>query len=251
MATSTLAMLALLTASQAPHPPIEPKLTEIIDHRVVTVVTDDDGFNFNPPGLNLAFDLDLRPGFQFAAFDHEHVKIEARDSVGTDLTKIESGFGQPQHFEVIGTWGEEGMVYDSFTLKLGKARRDATTFSVHATVPAIVFAGIEVHNVRVASKASDLPGSKFGQDARIQMRAESGMVTVTIRPGTLKDSIEKLELVARDGEPVESISTMWNDQSVQYMFQVETEASAQVLISHRKNVHSVPVRVEIKDRPLP
>ena len=250
MAMSTLAMLALLTAPQAPHPAIQPKVQEINDHRLITLVKEDDGFNFNQPGLKVTFDLDLRAGYQFAAFDHDNANVQATDSRGTDLTKVENSFSQSP-FETMGTWTEEGMVYESLKLNLGTTRRDATSFSVRASVPAIIYAGLGEHEVSVSTKASELSSSQFGQNATIELHPKQGMASVTIRPGTLKESIEKIELLAPNGEPLESGSAMWNDHSVQYTFSGEFGDSVRARLTYRKNVQTVPIQIELKDQPLP
>ncbi len=254
MTTPTLAMLALLAAPAAdePHPGITPKLTEVTDHRVIQLTDEDAGFGFHEPGLRLLFDLNLRDGYHFAAFDQEHATITATDSRGTDLTATDEGtFGRRDYFEPIGTWGEYGMVYDSFTIKLAQPTRASETFTLNATIPAIVYAGTEVQTLRVNDRPSELSPSSFGSNASIVLRRANGTTYVTIKPGTLEDSIEKIELLPADGDPVNTISTMWSDDSVEYMFQSDLDGPATIRITSRTNLHTVPVRIQIKDMRLP
>ncbi len=253
MTTQTLAMLSLLVApAQEPHPAIQPRLTEVADHRVTTLAGEDESFGFNEPGLRLTFDLNLRPGYRFAAFKSEDAEVVARDSTGADLSVLEEGaFGPPEHFEAIATWGEEGMLYESFTLRLSQPARSAETFSVDATIPVAVYAGTKTHEMQVGEKRTGLTPAVFGRDATIQLRSTNGATAVTIIPGTLKDAIDKIELILADGEPVDSTSTMWNDASAEYAFPGEVPSSARVRITSRRDFHVVPMRVQIRDMRLP
>ena len=248
---STLVIVTMLSAELEPHPAIEPRLTKITDHRVSKLTEDESGFDFNQPEFSLTFDLDLRPGFEFSAFDQTGALITATDSVGADLSAIEANmFGRQDHFEAIGVWSEDRFRYDSFKLRLVQPARSAEHFSVNASVPVTVYAGTEVHEIRLDGQSRELSAATFGPGASIGMAGQDENTDVSIRPGTLKETIEDLQLVV-DGAVIDSMSTFWNDDVATYKFAAPLPEQVTIRIVTRSNMHVVPLRIKIEKMPLP
>lgn len=219
------------------------QLTEVREVRQVRLSGEADAPSFNRPGLTLTFGLDLPAGATLVEL-REPESLRAVDSTGLDLTDVEPGFsGKAEYLDVVHAW--EGEPKEA-TLTLALPRRRAQSVSVEAEIEAVVCSGTEQVAVGAASSPAALRAGVAGfPEARLHVERKGGQLQVIVTPGTVKAWIEDVAVVAGSAAH-ESTSAMWSD--AQLVYYVEAPAgveAAEVRLTVRRELRSVPVRLDV------
>lgn len=202
---------------------------------------------FDKPGLVVTLELALPKGKRLIEVE-QPTQIAATDSVGTDLTTIPAGFGGDRDFWEMG-FGSD-LAQGRVKLALASPRRDAATFSVGATATAAVFSGTEQVTLARTGEWTKLDPAKFGVSGQYRVGTSRGELSVEFKPQTVRDAIESLAFV--EGEATfDSNGCMWGMGSATYSFSSDAPASARLVATVRVGLEKLPVRIEIKDQPLP
>jgi hypothetical protein len=221
--------------------------TRRIDYRP----KDDDAMTFtsDAPGLMLDFKVQLPDGLQLAEVAQPST-VQAQDSTGTDLSDVEPDFaGDKTYLSVVHSWDAPPT---EIQFMLALPTRNATSFSLDALAQAQVFASHETTEIELTEVWQKLDRNVLGIDgATIRFRNSSHGPTVQIRPGTVKDRIETLELFNSQGEPLDSSWTQWTDADVEYTFNGQGDAHMKAKITARMGFQVMPITITLKDQKLP
>lgn len=227
----------------------EAKLRSLSELRQLDVLPRDaNEFSFDKPGLTLIFDVAVPEGRTLMAIE-QPVKVEARDVAGTNLAAIEADFmGDKTYVEVVESWGEPPRQFE-FTLAL--PARSAATFDLSAELTAVTFARVETVEAALSTDSVTLDAAPFG-GAQVTARLinEGGSPHVEIRPGSVRDQLEALELLSGDAA-LETSMSMWNDESVTYMFDGAHQANMTLRLKVRAGLERSPLVINLDDQPLP
>ncbi|MEM7229027.1 MAG: hypothetical protein AAF432_09460 [Planctomycetota bacterium] len=245
-ATVTLSKSALLATPAQAGP--EATLKKIHETRINEIVKNENDFSFDAPGLVLTFGVDVPDGLNLLKVDVDG-SLKATDAAGTDLSQIEPGFmGETEYIELVQTW--EGSPTE-FKLKLAPTSREATTFIVDTQLSATLYAGTRDHTLELSPKWTDVDAKVFAENGvQAKLRDNGSQWELSLQPGFVRDQIEKLELTS-DGNTVESNMSMWNDENTTYYFDGVTGKSPTLTLTVRTGFTTVPITINLKDKPLP
>lgn len=259
----TTAILSVLgTAGAAPTSPdpappretITLKLEQIEEVRRTDFTTSSDsGFTmFETPGLELRFAIQAPAGRHIIEVK-QPATLDAVDSMGTDLSVLPpSDFGQARYVETVSLWEKPP---HELTFRLALPARDAEHFSLTSRMDAITYLDLETGTLILTPQWQPVPAGLFG-DAGVRVRAERkrGNVHVAFQPGTVREMIESVTL-RQSGTPLGHEGAMWNDLQAGYMFTVGPDASGSddftAEVQVRRGLKSLPIRIEIREMPLP
>lgn len=230
------------------------KLSRIAETRAADLVKpegDDAMFTMasDKPGLYLTFALHLPAGVRVMDV-HQPEKVIATDSEGTDLSKIEPGFGGELEYIDLEHDFKENDEFSEITLHLLPAVRKAMTFDANATFEAIVFTGVTPAKIDVGAEWSPLPAEIAQSNPKARIHATDN--GIAIEPASLEASIEKIEIQSGPNEVVESNGWFADGTTITYMFDdMPKERPAKLTLSVRTGVKTVPLVIELKGQPLP
>ncbi|MEM9065751.1 MAG: hypothetical protein AAGB51_09715 [Planctomycetota bacterium] len=249
MPTITAAAIAALSF-MGPELPIE--LTDVREVRAVALVDADENswvFPSDQPGLFLKFNFEAPAGSTVLNFEQPE-RIRAIDSTGRDLTNIEPNFSDIKEFVSMGQ--SFGDAPSNFTVNLDNPSRAAETFSVATSFGATVFAEIKRHNAGFNSTWTAIPTNLTnGQKVEFSVGEMGGNPSILVRPGTAKDLFEQIYIVS-GGNEASSNGAMWNDQQATFFFDSPANANnASIAFDIRFGLETIPVKVFVKDQPLP
>lgn len=230
------------------------KLSRIVETRALDVIKPEgDNAMFtmssDKPGLQLTFALHLPSGVKVMDV-HQPTEVSATDSEGTDLTKIEPGFGDELEYIDLEHDFKEDDEVSEITLHLLPAARKASTFGAVAAFEAIVYTGVMPVKIDIGAEWSPLPAeiAQSNPKARIHATDEG----IAVEPALLEASIEKVELQTGPNEVVESNGWFADGTTITYMFDdMPKQRPAKLTLTVRTGVKTVPLMIEVKNQPLP
>jgi len=232
-------------------------LTKIHEQRIDKLVKRENDkqqrLSFEKPGLNLTFKVSLPDGLRLLDVS-EPRDFSAKDSTGKDLTKIEKNImGERDYVEVVQRFNEPAT---QFMMQLALTKRSATTFDLQGSVTITTFAGTKTEQIELDTEWVELDVDVFdGKQVRCRLKPRDSFTgnkvpTLVFEPGTVKSAIEDVQLV-RNGQTVNSQSSMWNDQQVMYSFEGEYHKDYRARITLRHNVQQTPVPMKLTRQRLP
>lgn len=251
-ANSTLAPLATPSETNARMADVTIALRQLDESRRTKLVEEDEfGFDFNRPGLLLTYDLAIAEELTVYAVEQPK-SVEARDSTGADLSRIEEGFrGEREYVELKQNWDEPPT---GFTFRLLPSTRGALTFDLNTTFHLIVFEGIEQLDVQPQRNWEDIDATHFASEKVQAKLAVSGFggetAQFSLRPGSVRDVIETVYLVDGD-EEVKSMSVMWSSDSAHYGFDHPYREGQRIRVTIRTDVYSLPITLNLSEHSLP
>jgi len=229
---------------------VKSTLTKVKDQRRVILAdhkADQPAFDFNKPALELTFELTAPQGKTLVNIE-QPTEITATDSMNRDLTDVEAGFmGRKEFVQLVHNF--EGPP-NEMIFTLAPPNRSATYFNLSATFDVWAFDEIKEMTVDVRDGHSEAP--ELGEPlASIDVRKNGDSVELTVKPGTLRDRLEDIELI--DGEQVhKNMGSMWSDAAATYYFPAETfQPEVKVRAKVRVGMEKFPCRVEVQKQPLP
>ena len=242
------AALTLTVGGSSTPQPLTPTLLTIKEHRVAELVApSEDTMTFpgDSPGLRLTFRVPVPGGAKLLDLA-EPTAVVATDAAGTNLAEVEPGFnGEPDYVEMVQVW--EGTPTD-FTFTLAPAARTAKTFSLDATIDAIVYEGTVTRTAKIGSDWTAIDG--FASPVRARVKKSGTSFGVEMQPGKVKGQIESIALIAGGAEGDSSWS-MWDDSTINYQFDSLSGEPDSVRLSIRQGLRTLPLRIHLADQPLP
>lgn len=253
--------LALVAAVHAPseattlemeQPPVQITLRKVEESRRVTLVEDDDGhFDFNKPGLVLTYSMTVPEGLTVHEVTQPQ-EVQAKDSAGTDISRIEAGFrNEREYVKLEQSWGEPPT---GFTFRLLPATRKAATFDLQATFHLEAYGGTESISFEPTGQWQAVDASALELD-QLEIRLGDGgfgqdSAALSIRPGTAREAIHEIYLIDGD-EEIKSMGSMWTDREAAFSFDHPYREGQRVRIVARTQVQSIPITIDLREQPLP
>lgn len=237
-----------------PRAPTEPRGSKIVLKRIDELrradvtAADDSAFIIDKPGLELRFAIELPEGRRLVDVK-EPGSLVAVDSTGRDLTAVDKNmFGRREYVEVIRVWGKGPK---AFELNLALPDRRATTFDLDTTLEVVTDRGSREAVVEVGPDWTPLDAELFcGRKVSARLKQGRNGIQLEFRPGTIRASIEKLQLLG-EGEPLDSYSSMWNDAQIAYSFQGKYEEGMNARLTLRKGLETTAMAIDLQAQPLP
>ena len=232
-------------------------LSRIKESRVKTLVEPDGNnqhqMSMNKPGLTLTFQVELPDGQQLLEVS-EPEDFMAKDATGRDLTKTEKNFkGERNHVKLVSAFNKPAT---RFKMRLALSARSAETFDLRGDVTVTSYGSTEELDVALDTDWMTIDTDLFGDnDVRCKLKQQESfqgnqVPAVVIEPGTVKEAIEKIELV-RGGQSISARGTMWNNQHATYSFDGEYHEDYRAKITVRTDVRETPVHLEFNEQDLP
>jgi hypothetical protein len=262
IAASALAPLLLLVVAPA-EPSAEPlaidpettlTLTRVVETRAADLVAakeDDMLFSMpsDQPGLFLQFSLQLPAGTKVMHVQQPKV-VTARDSNGTDLSKIKPGFGDElEYVELEHDFKDEDDVSD-ITLQLACSARAASTFDVSATFEATIFTGSKPLPLEIGAEWLALPpdATQPGKPPRVRA-TEEGLL---FEPAEIEAWIEKIDIQTGPNEVIESNGWFSDGSTITYSFtDLPPVRPLKATLTLRTGVKTIPLTIAVKAQALP
>lgn len=245
-----------LVVAQQPQPTeTRLTLTHVSETRAIDVhkAQADDGMVItgmsDEPGLELTFSLNLPAGLHIMSLA-QPTRIAATDSAGTDLTKIEPGFGaELEYLDLEHDFDEEDDQCE-IALRLAVSARTAVTFDASATFNAMVFTGSNPLNIEATKDWVALPAGTIEMPQPVRVRAtDDGLA---FEPAEVEDWIEKVEIKTDEREVVESNGWFSDGSTLTYMFDdVPDDRPVKMIITVRNGVKTIPLSIEVTKQALP
>lgn len=249
-----LGLIGALAQDGGAEPSAGPKavLTRIQEQRAVEIVKPDDQMmrmSGNEPKLVLRFTLVLPEGVMVS--DVEQPKaVQAKDSTGKDLSKIEPGFRNERTFVEMQTrWNEDDA--DEFEFVLLPALRKAETFSLRTTFGLHVYTGTTATEIKPTGDWMNLDKEAFGGMAvRVRLDDPESPSGLEVRPVEARNFIERIEQMV-DDEWSESNGWMADGRTITYMLPGGGEGPVQLRLHVRTGSTTIPVEIALEDQALP
>jgi hypothetical protein len=267
VSTITLAaatMAGVPTHERQPEPELAFSLASIHELRVLDLPADEqvdaDEFFFTmsgeAPALSLQWSVELPAGTSLVSVENLR-ELEASDSTGRDLAPEDPGSAltaMPRY--EFGEFGEEPVeILDSVTITLALPDRKAESFSLAAQADATISTGESEVKIALSDQWQTLAAENFGGEAvRVRLSREMGeVIGVEFSPASAAErAIASLRLNV-EGDELEDSGSMSDYSTITWFFDamVDEGEPADLTMTVRTGLTTIPIRFEVKDQKLP
>lgn len=199
------------------------------------------------PGLTLTFSVELKGDAKLLDV-RQPKKVVAADSSGRDLSHVKPNFmNEVEWVTVKQTWGEP---VDEIEFHLGVSSRKASTFMLDATFDALTYRTTEEITTKPRDTFTTIGHQIDGEDITVRLVSSGDKPQLEVRPGAARAAIESV--TANKGDlSIESNSSMWDDKEATYYLDMSWSDEVSVVIVLRTGLETTPIRLNLKEHPLP
>ncbi len=207
------------------------------------------------PGLRVTLSVALPAGLKLLGVVQPK-SITAKDSAGTDLTKIEKSFhGDLQFLEK-----DQFSSFDDddkkaapakLTLILAIPSRDAKTFSATCEAGILIGGPLKAIPIAPAKDWTALTAPELaGIGSRYKLTSKGGETTLEFENETAKSVIEDVTITT-GGRATKSSGWMSMNGALSYTIEAPMAADSKVALNVHTGVRTAPLKIDLKDVKLP